>query len=80
MKYKTVFYTTIRAEVHHDIEFAGKGDALAQIMQQDLLDYVGAVLGEETLDGDMRVTAVEVVTDDVQDYNLEADEDYADDC
>lgn len=79
MKYKTIFYTTIRAEVHHDMEFAGKGDALAQIMQQDLLDYAGAVLGEGSFEDDMRVTSVEVVTDEVQDYNLEPDEDYADD-
>ncbi len=79
MKYKTIFYTTIRAEVHHDMEFAGKGDALAAIMQQDLLDYAGAVLGEGSFDGDMRVTEVEVVTDEVLDYNLAPDEDYADD-
>ena len=79
MKYKTVIYTTIRAVVHHDQEFAGKGDAMAAIMEQELLDYAGAVLGEGSFDGDMRVTEVEVVTDEVQDYNLEPDEDYADD-
>ena len=79
MKYKTVFYTTIRAEVHHDIEFAGKGDAMAQIVEQGLLDYADAVLGEGSFEGDMRVTSVEVVTDEVQDYNLAPDEDYADD-
>ena len=39
MKYKTVVYSTIRAEIHHDTEFAGKGDALAQIMECELLDY-----------------------------------------
>jgi len=78
MKYKTVIYTTIRAEVHHDMEFAGKGDALAQIMEQEILDYAD-ILGGASCDEDMRVTAVEVVTDDVQDYNLEPDEDYADD-
>jgi hypothetical protein len=78
MKYKTVIYTTVRAEIHHDIEFAGKGDALAQIMQQELLDYAN-ILGGASCDEDMRVTEVEVVTDEVQDYNLAPDEDYADD-
>jgi hypothetical protein len=48
-------------------------------MQQELLDYAGAVLGEGSFDGDMRVTEVEVVTDEVLDYNLAPDEDYADD-
>ena len=78
MKYKTIVYSTIRAEIHHDVEFAGKGDALAQIMQQELLDYA-SILGGASCDEDMRVTEVEVVTDEVQDYNLAPDEDYADD-
>ena len=79
MKYKTVIYTTVRAEIHHDVEFAGKGDALASIMEQELLDYA-TVLGSSTFDanGYMRVTEVEVVTDEVHDYNLEPDEEYAD--
>ena len=79
MKYKTVIYTTIRAEIHHDMEFAGTKDALANIVEAELLDYAGAVLGGASCDEDMRVTEVEVVTDEVQEYNLEPDEDYADD-
>jgi len=78
MKYKTVIYTTIRAEIHHDQEFAGKGDALATIMESEILDYAN-ILGGASCDEDMRVTEVEVVTDEVQDYNLAPDEDYADD-
>lgn len=78
MKYKTVIYSTVRAEIHHDTEFCGSADALAQIMEAELLDYSN-VLGSGTLHGDMRVTSVEVVTDEVQDYNLEPEEDYADD-
>jgi hypothetical protein len=77
MKYKTVIYSTIRAEIHHDEEFAGKGDALAQIMECELLDY-GSILGGQDLYGGLRVTAVEVVTDEVQDYNLEGEEEYQD--
>lgn len=77
MKYKTVIYTTVRAEIHHDTEFSGKGDALHSIMTQELLDY-SQVLGTETLDGSMRVTSIEVVDDEVHDYNLEPDEEYAD--
>ena len=77
MKYKTVIYTTIRAEIHHDEEFAGKGDALAQVMECELLDY-GSILGGQDLYGGLRVTAIEVVTDEVQDYNLQADEEYQD--
>jgi hypothetical protein len=77
MKYKTIIYSTIRAEIHHDEEFAGKGDALAQIMECELLDY-GSILGGQDLYGGLRVTAVEVVTDEVNDYNLEADEEYQD--
>ena len=77
MKYKTVIYSTVRAEIHHDAEFAGKGDALAQIMECELLDY-GSILGGQDLYGGLRVTAVEVVTDEVQDYNLAAEEEYQD--
>ena len=77
MKYKTVVYSTVRAEIHHDTEFAGKGDALAQIMECELLDY-GSILGGQDLYGGLRVTSVEVVTDEVQDYNLDPEEDYAD--
>ena len=77
MKYKTVIYSTVRAEIHHDEEFCGSGDALAQIMECDLLDY-GSILGGQDLYGGLRVTSIEVVTDDVQDYNLAADEEYAD--
>jgi len=77
MKYKTVIYSTVRTEIHHDIEFAGSGDALSQIVEAELLDF-GNILGSSTLMGDMRVTEVEVVVDDVQEYNVEPEEDYAD--
>jgi len=77
MKYKTVIYSTVRAEIHHDEEFAGRQDALAQIMECELLDY-GSILGGQDLYGGLRVTSVEVVTDEVNDYNLEADEEYQD--
>jgi hypothetical protein len=77
MKYKTIIYSTVRAEIHHDEEFAGRGDALSQIVECELLDY-GSILGGQDLYGGLRVTSVEVVTDEVQDYNLNADEEYAD--
>lgn len=79
MKYKTVVYTTVRAEIHHNDEFAGRGDALARIVEAELLDYSN-VLGSSTDCGynQLRVTAVEVISDDVYDYNLEADEEYQD--
>ncbi|CAB4125650.1 hypothetical protein UFOVP181_462 [uncultured Caudovirales phage] len=77
MKYKTIIYSTVRAEIHHDVEFADKNEALSQIMECDLLDY-GSILGSSTLMGDMRVTEVEVVVDEVQEYNVEPEEDYAD--
>lgn len=77
MKYKTVIYSTVRTEIHHNDEFAGNKDALARIIEEELLDYA-SILGGSTSNGDMRVTAVEVVTDEVQDYNLAAEEDYAD--
>ena len=77
MKYKTVIYSTVRTEIHHDVEFAGSGDALSQIVEAELLDF-GNILGSSTLMGDMRVTEVEVVVDDVQEYNVEPEEDYAD--
>lgn len=77
MKYKTVIYSTVRTEIHHDVEFTGRGDALAQIMECELMDF-GNILGSSTLMGDMRVTAVEVIADDVEAYNAEPEEDYAD--
>lgn len=77
MKYKTVIYTTVRAEIHHDQEFAGKGDALAAIMESELLDYTN-ILGASDLYGKLRVTSVEVVADEVNDYNLEGEEEYQD--
>lgn len=77
MKYKTVIYSTVRAEIHHDEEFVGKADALAQIIECDLLDY-GSILGAQDLYGGLRVTSIEVVTDDVQEYNAKPEEDYAD--
>jgi hypothetical protein len=77
MKYKTVIYTTVRAEITHDDEFAGNKDALARIIEEELLDYA-SILGGSTSNGDMRVTAVEVITDKVQEYNLVADEEYQD--
>jgi hypothetical protein len=75
MKYKTIIYTTVRAEIHHDQEFAGKNEALAVIVEKELLDYSN-VVGSSDLYGKIRVTGVEVVTDEVQDYNLEPDEEY----
>jgi hypothetical protein len=77
MKYKTVIYSTVRAEIHHDEEFTGKEDVLSQVMECELLDY-GSILGGQDLYGGLRVTAVEVVTDEVQDYNLEGEEEYQD--
>lgn len=77
MKYKTVIYSTVRAEIHHDEEFAGSADALSQIMECDLLDY-GSILGGQDLYGGLRVTSIEVVTDEVHEYNAEPEEDYAD--
>jgi hypothetical protein len=77
MKYRTVIYTTIRAEIHHNDEFAGKADALGRIMEADVLDYSN-VLGSSDLYDTIRVTEVEVVADEVHDYNLTADEEYAD--
>ena len=75
MKYKTVIYTSIRAEVEHDQEFGSKKDALTWIMENELLDYSN-VLGSATLDasGSIRVTAVEVLDDDVTEYDVECDE------
>lgn len=70
MKYKTVIYTSIRAEIEHDEEFAGKKDALTFIMENELLDYA-SILGSSTTNGDMRVTAVEILDDDVTEYNKE---------
>jgi hypothetical protein len=77
MKYKTVIYSTVRAEIHHDEEFVGKKDALNQIMECELLDY-GSILGGQDLYGGLRVTSIEIVEDEVHDFNLEADEEYAD--
>jgi hypothetical protein len=79
MKYKTVIYSTVRTEIHHDVEFAGSGDALSTIVEAELLDF-STILGSSTFDanGVTRVTSVEVVTDEVQEYNAEPEEDYAD--
>lgn len=77
MKYKTIIYSTVRAEIHHDVEFADKNEALSQIMECELLDY-GSILGAQDLYSTLRVTSVEVVTDEVQEYNAESEEDYAD--
>jgi hypothetical protein len=77
MKYKTIIYTTVRAEVHHDQAFDNKADALQAIMTQELLDYTN-VLGGAAWDESVRVTSVEIVDDEVQEYNTEPDEEYAD--
>jgi len=77
MKYKTVVYTTVRAEIHHDMEFGSKKDALEWIIGQELLDY-NSILGASSTNGDLRVTAVEVIDDDVTEYDMEPEEDYAD--
>jgi hypothetical protein len=76
MKYKTIIYSTVRAEIHHDTEFTGKEDVLSQVMECELLDY-GSILGGQDLYGGLRVTSVEIVTDEVQDYNLEGEDEYS---
>jgi len=70
MKYKTVIYTSIRAEIEHDEEFGSKNAALTFIMENELLDYAN-ILGASTTNGDMRVTAVEVLDDDVTELDRE---------
>lgn len=72
MKYKTVIYTSIRAEIEHDEEFGSKNAALTFIMENELLDYA-SILGSSTFDtnGVIRVTAVEVLDDDVTEYDVE---------
>ena len=70
MKYKTVIYTSIRAEIEHDEEFGSKNAALTFIMENELLDYAN-ILGSSTTNGDMRVTAVEVLDDDVTEFDRE---------
>jgi hypothetical protein len=77
MKYKTVVYSTVRAEIHHDMEFSSKADALEWIMGQELLDYT-SILGASSINGDLRVTEVEVIDDDVTEYDTEPEERYAD--
>ena len=74
MKYKTVVYTSVRAEIEHDQEFGSKKDALMWIMENELLDYSN-VLGSSTFNagGVIRVTAVEVL-DDVVEYDTECEE------
>jgi hypothetical protein len=64
----TVIYTTVRAEITHDEPFDNKFQALEYA--QELLDYKN-VLGGMTTDNEVRVTAVEVVEDDVTQYNVE---------
>lgn len=73
MKYKTVVYTTVRAEIEHDILFDNRHDAIEHFMENGLLDYSG-VTGSSVLDanGCTRVVDIEVVTDEVQSYNDEA--------
>jgi len=64
----TVIYTTVRAEITHDLPFDNKAQALEYA--QELLDYKN-VLGGMTPDNEVRVTAVEVVEDDITQYNVE---------
>ena len=64
---KTVIYTTVRAEITHDLPFDTKFQALEYA--QELLDYAG-IVGGSTTEGDIRVTDVEVVEDDVTQYNV----------
>ena len=64
----TVIYTTVRAEITHDEPFDNKAQALEYA--QELLDYKN-VLGGMTPDNEVRVTAVEVVEDDITQYNVE---------
>jgi hypothetical protein len=69
VQYRTVVYSTVRAEIVHDTPFDNKEDALEWIMGQSLLDY-GSIVGGCSEDGAIRVVDVEVVTDELQDYNI----------
>ena len=71
MKYKTVVYTTVRAEIEHDEAFDNRHDAIEKAMSHGLLDYSG-IVGSGSIDGGIRVVDIEVVTDEVQSYNDEA--------
>ena len=64
---KTVIYTTVRAEIEHDLPFDNK----AQILEyaQELLDYASLDLGP-SLDERCTLVAIEVVEDTVEDYNV----------
>ena len=64
---KTVVYTTVRAEITHDLPFDNKYQALEYA--QELLDYAGIPLGE-SVDGRCNLTAVEILEDIVEDYNV----------
>ena len=64
---KTVIYTTIRAEIEHDEPFDNKHQVLEYA--QELLDYASLPLGE-TVDGRCNLSAIEVIDDVVEDYNL----------
>ena len=68
----TVIYTTVRAEITHDKPFDNKFQALEYA--QELLDYA-SVLGGSTTEGDIRVTDVEVVDDEVESLNDGTEED-----
>ena len=63
----TVIYTTVRAEITHDTPFDNKDQALEYA--QELLDYKN-VLGGMTPDNEVRVTAVEILEDDITQYNV----------
>jgi len=65
---KTVIYTTVRAEITHDEPFDNRDQALEYA--QELLDYKN-VLGGMTTDNEVRVTAIEILEDDITQYNVE---------
>jgi len=64
----TVIYTTVRAEITHDEPFDNKFQALEYA--QEILDYAGIPLGE-SVDGRCNLSAVEIVEDDITQYNVE---------
>ena len=64
----TVVYTTVRAEITHDLPFDNRDQALEYA--QELLDYKN-VLGGMTPDNEVRVTAIEILEDDITQYNVE---------
>lgn len=65
---KSVIYTTVRAEIEHDEPFDNKAQLLEYA--QELLNYAGLDLGP-SCDDRCSLVAIEVVEDDVTQYNAE---------